>query len=149
MYMFILNNLMWFWLAVMVVCVIVEAVTVFSLTTVWAAVSALVMIFISKTGLPFLGQLIMFLIMTILLIIFTRPFAIKKLGIGSVKTNIDSMEGQEVILIKKISAFEKGEAKAKNGVVWSAKSSDDSEIKVGSVCVIVGIDGNTLSVRKK
>lgn len=149
MYMCILNNLMWFWLAVMVACVIVEAVTVFSLTTVWGAISALVMIFVSRTRLPFLWQIILFLVMTILLIVFTRPFAIKKFGIGSVKTNVDSMCGQEVILVKKISAFEKGEAKAKNGVVWSAKSADDSEIKAGSVCIIVGIEGNTLCVRKK
>ena len=56
---FILAHLQWLWLAVMVLCIVIEAVT-FSLTTVWAAVSALFMIFFCKlastnTGVWFFG----------------------------------------------------------------------------------------------
>lgn len=148
--MFFLNNLMWFWLAVMVVCIVIEAVT-FALTTVWGAIAALVMIFVSRTNMPLRWQLVLFLVMTIVLVLTTRPFAVKKLKLGKDKTNVNSMEGQEVLVIKKITKFEKGEVKAKNGVIWSAKNvdeQDESEISEGSVCIIEKVDGNTLSVKR-
>ena len=142
---------MWFWLAVMVLCLVVEAAS-FALTTVWGAISALVMIFLSRTNMPLRWQLILFLVLTIALVLITRPFAMKKLKLGKNTTNVNSMEGQEVLVVKRISKFEKGEVKAKNGVVWSAKNADensDSEIPEGSVCVIEKVDGNTLSVKLK
>lgn len=150
MHVFLMNNLMWVWLAVLVVCVVIEAVT-FALTTVWGAIAALIMIFVSRTGLPFKWQLLLFLVLTIALVLTTRPFAVKKLKLGKDKMNIDSMAGQEVLVTKKITKFEKGEVKAKNGVIWSAKSADENveEISEGEVCVITSVDGNTLSVNKK
>ena len=48
---FILSNLPWFWLIMLVVFVVIEAFTM-SLTTIWAALSSLPLIFIAKTGLP-------------------------------------------------------------------------------------------------
>lgn len=151
MYMFLMNNLMWFWLGVMLLCVVVEAVT-FALTTVWGAIAAFVMIFVSRTNMPLKWQLILFLVLTIVLVLTTRPFAVKKLKLGKDKTNVNSMEGQEVLVTKRISRFEKGEVKAKNGVIWSAKNADeqgDADILEGSVCKIVKVDGNTLSVKIK
>lgn len=151
MYMFLMNNLMWFWLGVMLLCVVIEAAT-FALTTVWGAISAFVMIFVSRTNMPLKWQLILFLVLTIVLVLTTRPFAVKKLKLGKDKTNVNSMEGQEVLVTKRISRFEKGEVKAKNGVIWSAKNADEqdeSDIPKGSVCKIVKVDGNTLSVKIK
>ncbi|GEM_PF-3722480 len=75
--MFFMNNLMWFWLAIMVVCIVIEAVT-FALATVWGAISALVMIFVSRTNMPLKWQLVLFLVLTIVLVLTTRPFAMKK-----------------------------------------------------------------------
>lgn len=146
-----MNNLMWFWLGVMLLCVVIEAVT-FALTTVWGAISAFVMIFVSRTNMPLKWQLILFLVLTIVLVLTTRPFAVKKLKLGKDKTNVNSMEGQEVLVTKRISRFEKGEVKAKNGVIWSAKNADEqdeADILEGSVCKIVKVDGNTLSVKIK
>lgn len=151
MYMFLMNNLMWFWLGVMLLCVVIEAVT-FALTTVWGAIAAFVMIFVSRTNMPLKWQLILFLVLTIVLVLTTRPFAVKKLKLGKDKTNVNSMEGQEVLVTKRISRFEKGEVKAKNGVIWSAKNADEqdeADILEGSVCKIVKVDGNTLSVKIK
>lgn len=151
MYMFLMNNLMWFWLGVMLLCIVIEAAT-FALTTVWGAISAFVMIFVSRTNMPLKWQLILFLVLTIVLVLTTRPFAVKKLKLGKDKTNVNSMEGQEVLVTKRISRFEKGEVKAKNGVIWSAKNADEqdgADIPEGSVCKIVKVDGNTLSVKIK
>ena len=143
----ILSHLPWFWVAVMVVTLVFEAIT-FSLTTVWAAISALLMIFLCRTGLPFRWQLLIFFFITILLMVFTRPFAVKKLKLGRVTTNVNSMEGQEVLVIKKITKFEKGEVKASNGVVWTAMGADGTgEIPKGTVCLVERVEGNTLIVK--
>lgn len=144
----ILSNLPWFWLGVMVLCLVFEAVT-FSLTTVWAALSALLMIFLSRTGLPLRWQLLIFFLVTILLLAFTRPFAVKKLRLGRLATNVNSLDGQEVLVVKKITKFEKGEVKASNGVLWTALGEGSDEIAKGSVCKVVRVEGNTLVVREK
>lgn len=145
---FILQNMMWFWLALLIVFVAVEAMTQ-ALTTIWAAISALLMIFLSKTNMPVKWQLMIFLIMTIVLILFTRPFAIKKFNMGKSKTNVDALEGQEVLVTKAVTQFSKGEAKAKNGVIWNVTSSDGKDIAKNTVCIIKKVNGNTLEVSEK
>lgn len=99
----------WIWLAAMVVLVIIEALTM-ALTTIWGAISALVMIFLSMTGLAVHWQILIFLVLTITLILTTRPFAIKKLKLNA-KTNVATIIGQDVVVTKKITKFEKGEAR--------------------------------------
>ena len=141
---FFLSHLIWFWLFIFIVCVVIETFT-FSLTTIWGAVSALFMIIISRTQIPFQWQLIVFLVLTILLVIFTRPFAVKKLKLGKEKTNVDSLLGQEVIVISEIKEFSKGQVKTKNGVIWSAESSF-APVAEGAKCLIEKINGNTLEV---
>lgn len=142
------NVLPWIWLTVLIICILVEAFT-FAFTTIWGAIAAVPLIFISKTSLDFKWQLLIFAGITLLLVIFTRPFVVKKLKLGREKTNVDSMINEEILVVKKISKFNKGEAKSKNGVVWAAKSADDEEIPEGAVCIISQVEGNTLIVRKK
>ena len=87
---FIISNMMWIWLAIMIVCLVIEFFT-FSLTTIWAAIAAFPMIFISKTKLPIQYQILIFAVLTVVLILVTRPFAVKKLKIGKNKTNEDKI----------------------------------------------------------
>ena len=141
-----LTNIMpWIWLGILILSCIVEAIT-FSLTSIWAAIAALPLIFISKTPLDIKWQLLIFVVLTTVLVIFTRPFAVKKLKIGKNKTNVDSIVGQEVLVTKSIKKFDKGLVKAKNGVIWTAKSKDDSEIEKGSNAKVISVEGNTLTI---
>ncbi len=148
MFDFILSHFYWFWIGVLLLSLLIEAAT-FALTTVWAAVSALLMVFLSFTKVSINLQMILFLVLTICLIVFTRPFAIKKLKVGKTSTNVDSMVGQEVLIEKKVSPFSKGAGKTKNGVIWTCVSESGEEIECGEVCVISGVDGNTLKVKRK
>ncbi len=143
---FFINFSSWIWLGILIVCIVIEAFTM-GLTTIWAGIAAIPLIFIARTGLPFKWQLLIFALITILLIVFTRPFAIKKLRIGKDKTNVNTMIGEEVLITKSITKFQKGQAKAKNGVIWTAKSEDESEILEGSTCIITAVEGNTISVK--
>ncbi len=144
--MFLQNALPWFWLAIMVILIVIEALT-FSLTTIWGAIACIPLIFIARAQLEFKWQILIFAFLSLILLVFTRPFAVKKLKIS--KTNVNGLIGQDVIVTKKIGTLEKGEVKSSAGVIWSAKSRDGSEIKSGTVCSIVALSGNTLEVEAK
>ena len=141
---FIPNVMPWIWTGILVICIVIECFT-FSLTTIWAALASVPLIFISMTSLSLQVQILIFAVITLLLIIGTRPLALKLLR-KEKNENINNLEGQKVIVTKKITATEKGEAKASNGVIWTAKSNDSSEIEKDSVCRILKIEGNTLIV---
>lgn len=141
---FIPNVMPWVWLGILVICIVIECFT-FSLTTIWAALASVPLIFISRTSLSLQVQILIFAVITLLLIIGTRPLALKLLR-KEKNENINNLEGQKVIVTKKITATEKGEAKASNGVIWTAKSNNSSEIEKDSVCRILKIEGNTLIV---
>ncbi len=145
---FLINFGSWIWIGVLVICCLIEAFT-FGLTTIWAGIAAIPLIFIARTSLGFQWQVLIFVIITVVLVIFTRPFAIKKLKIGNNKTNVNSLIGSEVIVTKKITEFDKGEAKAKNGVIWTATSDNNKTIEKGTVCSIISVEGNTIIIKEK
>ena len=138
----------WIWVGIFVVLVIIEAATQ-GLTTIWGAASALIMVFISQTGLNIGWQILLFLVMTLGFVVTTRPVLVKKLKVGNNRTNVDTMIGEEVIVTKAISTFEKGEARSKNGVIWSVTSTDGTDIGEGAVCTVQSVEGNTLRIAVK
>jgi membrane protein implicated in regulation of membrane protease activity len=89
-----------------------------------------------------------FLFLSIILLIFTRPIAIKKFRVGKNKTNIDDLIGRDVLIIKEITKYEKGEAKIK-GQTWTVISENDDEIKENTECTVVRIEGVKLVVKRK
>lgn len=145
---FILSNLSWFWISVLAASLIAEACSL-SLTTIWCAISSVPMIFIARTSLPFKWQLLIFAALSFALIVLTRPFAVKKLHLGKNRTNVNFLEGQQVLITRNITQFEKGEAKAGNGVLWTAVSADGTDIEKGTVCVVSKVEGNSLKVLRK
>ncbi len=138
----------WIWLGILVVLLIIEAATM-GVTTIWGAISALIMVFVSRTGMGVLWQVLLFLVMTLVLLFTTRPLIIKKLKLGRTRTNVDSMLLQEVVVTKPISRFEKGEAKGKNGVIWTVTSKKEADIPEGTVCTVRSVEGNTLIIERK
>ena len=144
---FIMSNLFWFWLAVFVIMVIIEAMTI-ALVSIWCGISALIMIFLSRTEMPFKWQLLIFLLISVVLMLFTRPFFVKKLKLGKNKMNTESIEGTKMKVIEPISQFQKGTVKAQNGVVWNAESTDEEPLASGDICIVKSVKGNTLVVQK-
>jgi len=129
----------WFWVFLTVLCAIIEVFTL-GLTTVWFAIAALVMVFLSFLHIQLVYQVMIFLAISAVLLFFTRPIAIKKLKIGREKTNVDSLPGKPALVTKKITEFERGEVKL-NGQIWTAKTDDGSTLEEGSKCEVVRIEG--------
>lgn len=143
----------WFWLALTVIFSLLELACAFNLTTIWFAISSFLMIFISgftemlDKPIRFRLHLGIFLCLSVILFIFTRPIAVKKLKIGKEKTNVDSLVEQEAVVTKKITKFERGEIKSQ-GKYWTAIPEKDEEINEGDACFIVKFDGIKAVVRK-
>jgi membrane protein implicated in regulation of membrane protease activity len=138
-------SIRWVWVALTIVFSLIEAFTL-GLTTIWFALAAFVMIFLSFLPIPLEFQLLIFLAISAVLLFFTRPIAIKKFKAGRVKTNVDSLVGKHALVIKQIGEFERGEIKL-NGQIWSARSHDNSEINEGSKCEVIKIEGVQAIVR--
>lgn len=143
---FFYSNLPWFWLILTVFFVVIEVLT-FSLTTIWAALSSLVMIFLSLTKLDFKWQILIFALLTIVFLIFTRPFIQKKLKIKNGQDSVNSLIGQKVTIIADLQTASKIEAKTQNGVIWTVLPYENQELHKNDICTISEISGNILKVK--
>ena len=139
------HNLPWVWVAVTIICVVIESLTL-SLTTIWFGISSFVMVFLAFTPLPFYAQLIIFVVLSLVLLIFTRPIVKKKLNQKKIATNYERIIGQIAVVTKKISAIEKGSVKI-NGMEWTAAVKEDVVLEEGSKCIIEEIAGVTAYVK--
>ena len=134
------------WFGIAVICAVIEGLTL-GLTTIWFALSAVLMIFISLLQPPFYAQCVLFALVALLLLFFTRPLALKFLHTKREKTNADSLIGKKALVLQNITEWEKGQVKI-NGIVWTTASVEGAVIPAGDECVIEKIEGVTLIVKK-
>lgn len=137
------------WLVLLVVLVVVELVTM-GLTTIWFAGGALVAALISIPGTPLALQILVFLVVSALLLYFTRPIAVKYFNRDRTRTNVESLIGRQAIVISEINNVEGTGQVNTGGMEWSARSSyHNIVIPVGAVVMILGIDGVKLIVEER
>lgn len=138
-----------FWLILFVVLLIIEILTL-GLTTIWFAGGALVAFILAFVGFDLPVQIIVFLLVSILLLVLTRPVAIKFFNKERQKTNAESLIGQKAVVIEKIDTLH-GVGRAEvNGMEWSAKADEAGQIiEAGEIVVIEGIQGVKLIVKKE
>lgn len=140
------NNLPWFWVAITVVCIVIETLTL-ALTTIWFGISAFVLVFLAFTPIPFVAQLFIFVVLSLILLIFTRPLVQKKLSQKKIATNYERVIGQIAVVTKKITALDKGSVKI-NGMEWTAAVREDVILEEGCKCIIEEIAGVTAYVKQ-
>lgn len=136
------------WLAIFAITMIVE-VCVPDLVSIWFSLSALITLFFSFIeGLPYWGEIIIFVGLSLILLALTRKFVKKFLkSKETVKTNLNSFIGKEFKLEKTIEPFSKGEIKI-NGVAWDCDTKNNSKIEKGKIIIIKEIQGNKLIVEE-
>lgn len=138
-----------YWLGIFVVLLIIEIFTM-GLTTIWFAGGALAAYLVGLIGIGTIGQIIAFTVVSVLLLFFTRPVAVKYFNQSRQKTNAESLIGQQGIVIEEISTLQAVGRVEINGQEWSAKTDKpDGKIAKGKVVVIDGIQGVKLIVREK
>jgi membrane protein implicated in regulation of membrane protease activity len=131
----------------MVVCLVVEISTL-GLASIWFAGGALLAMIIALIGGPLWLQILVFLVASIVLLIFTRPLATKFFNQNRTKTNVESVVGKQAIVTEAIDNI-KGQGRiVTDGMEWTARSFDSSVIEEGSIVTIEKIEGVKAFVKK-
>ena len=134
------------WLVAFVILIGIEAATM-ALTTIWFAGGAVFAFFAAVLGFSVQTQLVVFLIVSFILLLFTRPLAMRFVNRETVKTNVDGLIGRKAKVITKIDNTEPSGATVVDGQEWTARSTDDAvTIPVGTHVVIKEVRGVKLMV---
>lgn len=135
------------WLVLFVILLLIEIFTM-GLTTIWFAGGAIVAFFASILGFGIVVQIVVFLVVSLLLLVLTRPVAVKYFNRERQKTNAESLIGQKALVLEDIDTLAaKGRVEIR-GQEWSAKTDDPSgKIAKNTVVVVEGIQGVKLIVR--
>jgi len=134
------------WLVAFVILIGIEAATM-ALTTIWFAGGAVFAFFAAVLGFSVQTQLVVFLIVSFILLLFTRPLAMRFVNRETVKTNVDGLIGRKAKVITKIDNNEPSGATVVDGQEWTARSTDDAvTIPVGTHVVIKEVRGVKLMV---
>ena len=90
-----------FWLIVVAVMLVVEIFTM-GLTTIWFSLGAVVSAIASACGAPLWLQIVLFCVVSVVIMLLVRPFAVKVMDKNRTRTNVDELVGQQVVVIETI-----------------------------------------------
>ena len=137
------------WLAVLIVLLLVEIATL-GLTTIWFAGGALVACVAALLHASIWVQIVLFLVVSVLLLLFTRPVAVRYMNKNRTKTNVDSMAGKEAVVTEDIDNLKAQGVVQVNELEWTARAENNQDvIPKGSVVEVTRVDGVKLIVRKR
>ncbi len=86
-----------YWLILFVILLIIEILTM-GLTTIWFAGGALVAFVSGVIGFGLPVQVVAFLIVSVILLVLTRPLAVKYFNKERQKTNAESLIGEQALV---------------------------------------------------
>ena len=135
-----------FWLVLTIIFSVIEFIGP-ALVSVWFAFAAAMTIFISLAFDNLKVEITFFTIVSVLAIIFIRPFTKKVLS--KKKDNFDAEVIDTSIVIKKVIDTNKEEKiydVSYKGSIWTALSSEIFE--VGDIPIILGFRGNKIIIKK-
>ena len=143
------ENMLFVWRVLLIVFIVIELVTM-GLTTIWFAGGALLAAVAAVLHAPLVIQVALFLIVSILLLFFTRPIAVRYFNKDRIKTNVESMVGRQAIVISEIDNLEGIGQVTVGGQEWTARSMDENQkIAVGTVVLVRAISGVKLIVEPR
>lgn len=138
--------MMIFWIVLLVVLIIVEAVTA-QLVTIWFAAGAAAALIAELCGLQQWLQWVIFIAVSAIALVATRPLVRKVTNKTVQPTNADRCIGQTAVVTEDIDNIEgKGQVHV-NGVTWTARSSDGSVFRKDERVTVEKIEGVKLIVK--
>lgn len=141
--------MLYVWIALTVVFIILEAISV-QLTSVWFALGSLAALIVTVCGVDSIPiQIAVFAAVSLASLILTRPLVKKLLNKKVQPTNADRSIGQKAIVTEEIVNIEgKGTVKL-NGTEWTARSAvADDRIEKGTEVRVLKIEGVKLIVER-
>ena len=136
------------WIGLFIILLIIEVFTV-GLTTIWFAIGALAAAGVNTLGANLIIQVIVFLAVSIVLMIFTRPWAAKHLNKNRLRTNYESKIGEIIKITERVDNLRQTGRSIVDGQEWTVRSHKDSEIlETGDLAKIVAVSGGKINRRK-
>lgn len=134
------------WLLLAAIFIVTEIVSL-GLTTIWFAGGAFVAAIAAACGANLVIQILCFIVVSVILLVFTRPLAVKHLDAKTEKTNVEALVGNNAVVITEINnTAGTGQAKV-NGMEWTARAKEDTMvIPEGETVRITEIQGVKLIV---
>jgi membrane protein implicated in regulation of membrane protease activity len=143
------NLAFWVWVAVFIIALILELVTV-SLVSIWVCLGSIVAIIANLLGFNEVIQIILFTLVTVISFLALYNLAKTKLlnPKNRLKSNVEKYVGQRAICTQDIdNVLGTGEV-ISNGIYWSAKSTiDDLKISKDTPVIIDRVEGSKLIVK--
>ncbi|HBN38121.1 MAG TPA: NfeD family protein [Ruminococcaceae bacterium] len=137
-----------FWAAAIILFGVAEAVTA-QLVSIWFLIGAIAALIAAFFGANLIIQIIVFIAVSILALVITRPLVKKYINPKKEHTNADRVIGQVGIVAEDIDNIRAtGQVKA-DGKIWTARATDNSIIPSGCEVIIEKIDGVKLIVKNK
>ena len=133
------------WLAAFVVFAIFEAATV-QLVSIWFAAGSLAALIAALFHCPLYVQLSVFLVVSILTLLLTRPIIKSRFAARFSPTNADRIIGSDCRVTEDINNLSATGAVSVMGNTWTARSKNGEIIKAGTIVRAVAIDGVKLIV---
>lgn len=137
------------WLIILIVMIVIELATL-GLTTIWFAGGSLVATIAAACSAPLWLQITLFFVVSVVLLWFTRPIALKYFNKGRIRTNVEAMIGRQGIVTGEINNIEgTGEVKI-DGMEWTARTLMDGMIlPVGTIVVVHAVNGVKVIVQPR
>ena len=137
-----------FWVVALVVFLIVEAVTA-GLVSIWIVFGSLVALICAALGAAVWLQIFWFVIVSVATLVLTRPLVKRYVDSRSVATNADRSIGRAAVVTERIDNLAATGAVKLDGVVWTARSTDDAvAIEAGERVTVRAIEGVKLIVER-
>lgn len=137
-----------YWLVLMAVLLVIEICTL-GLTTIWFAGGALMATIASLLGLNIWVQLTVFIAVSLLLLIFTRPWAVKYINKHKIKTNYEGLIGKVIKITETVDNFNQKGTAVVNGQEWTVRTQEDGVVlQPDQKAQIVNIVGVKLIVKE-
>lgn len=135
-----------FWLIMIIVFAVAELITV-GLTSIWFAGGALVALILSALGLDLIWQIAVFVVVSVVLLVFTRPWAMKYMKPRLVKTNYETALEKKVCLTERVDNLKGTGTAVLNGQEWTARAYEEGKtFEAGEIVLVKEIRGVTMYV---
>ena len=116
-----------FWLVLFILFLIFEIATL-GLTTIWFSGGAFIAFWMSVAEIGFVPQLIVFLLVSVILLVTTRPIATKYLNKNTTRTNVEELIGKTVKVSETIDDINETGHVLINGVEWLARAQHEGMV---------------------
>lgn len=137
------------WIALLIILLVVEIITV-GLTSIWFAGGALIAIFAERLGAPVWLQIVIFFAVSLILLYFTRPWAVHYVQSKNVKTNYEEIEGKTVRVTQRVDNIAETGMAVYNGMDWTARAEEDEvTFEEGEAATVVDVRGVKLILKKE